>query len=116
MDAQIIGKNIKRIRSEQGYTQASLAKLMGVQEQFVSALERGVRKPGNKTMKSLCATLGVSEEDILRDHFSDAHRLMWSLIGRLTEDQVLGLMGEVHKRLTSNDTILISNSSTTPKD
>lgn len=58
----VIGSNIKRLREEQGFTQSTLAKAMSdsngnVTEQFVSALERGARKPGPKTMRRLCDAL-----------------------------------------------------------
>lgn len=60
----MISSNIKALREDRGMTQEEVAKLMGVQSAFVSALERGERNPGKKTMSRLCETFEVTEQEI----------------------------------------------------
>ena len=57
----MLGNNLKRLREEQGYTQETLAKASGVGENYISAIERGVRTAGGKTIRRLCDCLMVSE-------------------------------------------------------
>ena len=59
------GANIRKLRVEAGYTQKQLAAVMGVKPAYVSALERGVRRPGNKILPLLCDALGVDEMTVL---------------------------------------------------
>ncbi|MGD0586700.1 MAG: helix-turn-helix domain-containing protein [Oryzomonas sp.] len=72
-----IGENIRRFRKEGGYTQKQLAGIMGVKESYISALERGQRRPGNKILPLLCDALGVDEWAILFGT-RDVHGLMLS--------------------------------------
>jgi len=60
-----IGENIRRFRDEGGYTQQQLAVIIGVKASYISALERGQRRPGKKILPLLCDALGVDEWDIL---------------------------------------------------
>jgi transcriptional regulator with XRE-family HTH domain len=60
-----IGENIRRFRNEGGYTQKELARIIGVKESYISALERGQRRPGKKMLPLLCDALGVDGWAIL---------------------------------------------------
>lgn len=60
-----IGENIKKLRKEAGYTQKELAVIMHVKGPYISALERGKRRPGKKILPLLCDALGVDEMTIL---------------------------------------------------
>lgn len=103
MDAIVIGQTIREIREEQGYTQATLGKAIKTSEQYVSALERGVRKPGPKLIKKLCAALGTTEEQILYAQQSDAHRLLYNLAGKLSDMQATQLSLIAQKLLAGKD-------------
>ena len=59
-----IGENIKILRESRGLTQEAMAQKMGVQGGFVSALERGARKPGPRTMCKLVSVLDFDEQTI----------------------------------------------------
>ena len=60
-----VGENIRKLREERGYTQKQLAEIIHVKGQYISALERGQRRPGNKILPFLCAALGVDEKTLL---------------------------------------------------
>ena len=60
-----IGENIRSLRREGGYTQKQLAGIIGVKASYLSALERGQRRPGKKVLPLLCDALGVDEWAIL---------------------------------------------------
>ncbi|QEM67529.1 helix-turn-helix transcriptional regulator [Geobacter sp. FeAm09] len=59
-----VGENIKKLREEAGYTQKQLAGIMGMKPSYLSALERGQRRPGKKILPLLCDALGVDEQAI----------------------------------------------------
>jgi len=59
------GRNIRELRLEAGYTQKQLAGIIGVKAAYVSALERGQRRPGKKILPLLCDALAVDEMTIL---------------------------------------------------
>jgi transcriptional regulator with XRE-family HTH domain len=57
---------VKKLREDQGLTQAALAKRAGVTEAYVSMIESGVRKnPSLPTLKRLARALGVPVGELL---------------------------------------------------
>ena len=57
---------VKKMREEQGVTQAQLAKKAGVTEAYVSMIEGGVRKnPSLPILKRLARALGVPVGELL---------------------------------------------------
>jgi repressor LexA len=69
-----VGENIKRLREEAGYTQKQLAEIMQVKEAYISAMERGQRRPGKKILPLLCAALGVDEKTLMYGTREEYHR------------------------------------------
>ena len=58
MDAEKkLGKQIRQLRKERGYTQAQLAELVGIDDKHLSKIENGVHLPAYKTIKSLSEVL-----------------------------------------------------------
>ena len=60
-----VGENIRKFREEAGYTQMQLADIIKVKGPYISAMERGQRRPGKKILPLLCDALGVDEKTIL---------------------------------------------------
>ena len=90
-----IGENIRKLRKEAGYTQMQLAGIMQVKGPYISALERGKRRPGKKILPLLCDALGVDEMTILYGPREEFHRrlrydekVLLAAIEGLSEDQV----------------------------
>ena len=54
-----IGKEIKRLREERGWSQAQLAVYAGSSQPTVNQIESGKRNPSTRTLEKLAATFGV---------------------------------------------------------
>lgn len=59
-----IGENVKALRVGSGWTQEDLARISGVAENYISAIERGARTPGKKIVGKLCDAFAVDEMTI----------------------------------------------------
>jgi transcriptional regulator with XRE-family HTH domain len=62
---QIFGKNMRRIRIAAGLSQDEIAIRMGVEQTYVSGLERGVRNPTLTTLDRAASALNVKLTDLL---------------------------------------------------
>lgn len=60
-----IGKNIKRIRNVRKITQKELAESLGIIEQTVSKIERGVFSPSFATLLRICEILDTTPNELL---------------------------------------------------
>jgi transcriptional regulator with XRE-family HTH domain len=57
---------VKKLREQEGLTQAGLAKRAGVTEAYISMIESGARKnPSLPTLKKLARALGVPVTELL---------------------------------------------------
>lgn len=56
--------NLKKIRSKQGYSQSSLAELVGVSRNTISSIETGQYNPNAKLALILCIALDQKFEDL----------------------------------------------------
>ncbi|WP_179394501.1 helix-turn-helix domain-containing protein [Lacticaseibacillus absianus] len=63
-----IGLNIKRIRKAQGMPQKNLADELGIIEQTVSKIERGVFTPSADTIMQVCDVLNVTPNELMLDN------------------------------------------------
>jgi transcriptional regulator with XRE-family HTH domain len=61
----LVGRRVRELRKRRRLTQEQLAKLAGVHEQFVGAIERGRANPTLKALTKLAAALGVSLADLV---------------------------------------------------
>lgn len=60
-----VGRNLKRLRSEKGWSQEELADQAGLHRTYVSGVERGVRNPTITIVATLAKALGVSAGELL---------------------------------------------------
>ena len=70
MDAVKIGKAIKSLRLNEGYTQHQLAELMGVTDQAVSKWERGLSVPDVSIVTKLSDLLNVDVDNLLEGNIN----------------------------------------------
>lgn len=63
-DALILKNNLKKIRTEQGLSQAQLAELVGVSRNTISSIETGQFNPTAKLALILCIALDQKFEDL----------------------------------------------------
>jgi len=69
MEADYIGRRLKRYRELRGLKPVELAKLSGVPQSTISAIEHGTRSGGNLTVRNaerLCWALGISLDTLCR--------------------------------------------------
>jgi len=60
-----IGERIRQLRLEKGWTQETLANLLGVSRLAVARWETGERRPRKKYLDKLAAILGLPMEELL---------------------------------------------------
>ena len=66
MNDNAIGKNIKRLRIEQGWTQEELAFRLGTSQPKISDLEAGQHNPRMDTLRKLAEVFGVDAGSLLQ--------------------------------------------------
>ena len=64
IDYVSIGKRIKELRTEKGWTQANLAEKSGVEPSNISHIERAATKLSLPTMVNIANALGVTLDEI----------------------------------------------------
>jgi transcriptional regulator with XRE-family HTH domain len=60
-----LGTHLRARREARGLTQAQLAERVGVSENYLSAVERGVKVPTLETLEQLAKGVGVEPGDLL---------------------------------------------------
>ena len=60
MTRKDIGRAIKKVRTARGMTQVELSQKAGVDDSYVSMLERGMRNPTIDTLLSICDALDIT--------------------------------------------------------
>lgn len=68
---RLVGRNVRRIRLENGLTQEAFADLSGFSQQYLSDLERGRRNPTVVTLFELATALGVSHVTLVEPDGED---------------------------------------------
>ncbi len=64
---QVVGVNLRRVRSELGFSQESFGEHVGWHRTFVGAVERGERNLTLRTVERISDQLGVNPLDLLWD-------------------------------------------------
>lgn len=67
MEYQTIGRNIRRVRTENKWNQAELAERAGLSENYIGNIERGEKLPSLETFITLVNALGTSADVLLAD-------------------------------------------------
>ena len=62
-----IGDKIKELRSEKGFSQAALAKKIGVSQKAIDFWERNVNEPKASYIIALVKTFGLTFDDFFND-------------------------------------------------
>ncbi|MBG6162802.1 transcriptional regulator with XRE-family HTH domain [Labrenzia sp. EL_195] len=68
---KLVGRNLARLRREQGLTQEELEARSGFSQQYLSGIERGKRNPTVITIYELAQALGVSHLELMRPDDGD---------------------------------------------
>lgn len=65
-EAQKLGENLKRIRTEKGITQGDIARALEMDKSFVSNIENGKTNPTLATITKLAKAIGVSVGELMK--------------------------------------------------
>lgn len=65
-EAQKLGKNLKRIRTEKGISQGDIVRSLGMDRAFISNIENGKTNPTLATIAKLAKAIGVSVDELLK--------------------------------------------------
>lgn len=65
MDAADFGMRVRVIRKNKGWTQAELARRLGISASFLAHVERGVRPASLELLVEMCRVLEVSPDFLL---------------------------------------------------
>lgn len=60
-----LGRNVRRLRCEKGWSQEVFADEAGIHRTYVSDIERGARNPTIVVLEKLARSLGVSASNLL---------------------------------------------------
>lgn len=71
--ADCLGANIRRLRSEKGWSQEQLADNCGIHRTYVSGLERGRRNPTLSILQTVADAFEVSPSTLLQCEVPDEH-------------------------------------------
>ncbi len=63
----MVGRNVRKLRTAAGLTQAGLAERLGIDRAYVSGLEQGQRNPTIVTLWHLSKALGVRMRRLFED-------------------------------------------------
>ena len=64
-EAQKLGKNLKRIRTEKGISQGDIVKASGIDKAMISNIENGKTNPTLATIAKLAKAIGVSVGELM---------------------------------------------------
>jgi transcriptional regulator with XRE-family HTH domain len=64
---RMVGRNVQRLRTEAGLSQAALAERMGIDRAYVSGLELGQRNPTILSLWHVAEALGVKVQHFFEE-------------------------------------------------
>ena len=65
-EAEKLGKNLKRIRTEKGISQGEIGRILEVDKGFISNIEAGKTNPTLATITKIAKAVGVSIGELMK--------------------------------------------------
>jgi len=69
----IVGKNIRKLRKQSGFTQSSIAKYLNVNQSLMSKIEKGEQSITSDMLDRLAVLFGIPTENLLHEIISIKH-------------------------------------------
>ncbi|TAK99419.1 MAG: XRE family transcriptional regulator [Rhodospirillaceae bacterium] len=63
---KVVGRNLKKLRTDRGLSQEAFAEKSGFSQQYISGMETGVRNPSIVVLYEMSVALGVGLEELIR--------------------------------------------------
>lgn len=64
-DLKVLGQRVKTLRERKGLNQVDIAVSLNLSQNYISAIERGVKRPSLGTLKKLARILGVKAAELI---------------------------------------------------
>lgn len=80
MDKLTLGKKLRQIRQEKGYTQQTLAEKAGIGNVYLGEIERGLKMPSLNCFIRIIEALDVSADFVLREELSSGREYIYDEI------------------------------------
>ena len=103
----LMGRNLKRLREEQGWSQEKLAEMIDSDRRYISAMENG-RGIGSSVLARLCEALKVEESAFTRmevgevneayGRLSEVMRMLLKELQQLPEYEQLRLLADLKEK------------------
>lgn len=94
-----VGKKLRQLRKEKGYTQDQLAEKLETNAQYISQLERGERGLGYDMLNRYCGFFGVTKEQIGasdgENELDPTVRMLVDTISDWSESDILRLIADI---------------------
>lgn len=86
MEKADLGKRLRQIRIQKGYTQQALAKKADIGEVYLGEIERGLKMPSMNIFIKLIEALDISADYILRDELTSGGTYIFDEITEKLKD------------------------------
>lgn len=86
MDKVILGKRLRELRLQKGYTQQALARKADIGEVYLGEIERGLKMPSMNIFVKIIEALDISADYILRDELSSGGAYIFDEITEKLKD------------------------------
>lgn len=89
----LLGKRIKELRVDKGFTQAQLAEKIGIDDKHLSNIERGKNMPNPNILESIAVLFGVEIKDLFEfKHLKNSDEVkkeLIDIINRLEDREIV---------------------------
>lgn len=93
---EILGKNIRNLRKEAGWTQEKLAEMAGISVPFMTQIELARKTPSLDVIENIAKALSVSYAQLFKNEISENKDIAYSL--RLLESGLVkSLTEKIHE-------------------
>ena len=96
MDIVVIGENIRKLRENAGFTQASIASFLDVDQSLISKIEKGERGITLTMFEKLSYLFGVDIDQLEHPDFS-ASKLSFAFRGKDFSTEEMRAITEINK-------------------
>lgn len=77
LEKAALGKRIREVRIQKGYTQQTLAQKAGIGLMYLGEIERGIKMPSLSVFIKIVEALDISADYVLRDELSSGEKYIF---------------------------------------
>ncbi|MBQ9199157.1 MAG: helix-turn-helix transcriptional regulator [Lachnospiraceae bacterium] len=96
VDYSLIGRRVRYYRTLRNLTQANLAEIVGVADNYISMIESGYKKASLETLVAICNALNITMDVLLMDNlkskYFENHSVLEELFSECSKEETLFVM------------------------